>query len=116
MKDIHFLYCIVILAVGSILFIFVSYATDNLPKQTPRNASDSAITLTPKTKNCGCCAKLTPQEHKVLRKKLQTYKKSAELLKEYGLKEGLRRIKAYDPNVSAQLEHFLSKSSAAAAH
>ena len=115
MKDTHFLYSIATLAIGSIIAIFVSYATDTLPMHTSRN-STVAIAKTSATKNCSCCAKMTPQElrafqqrNEKLRKQEQTYRKATELLKQYGLEEGLRRIRELDPKIASQLEHFITE-------
>ena len=117
MKDTHFLYSIATLAIGSIIAIFVSYTTGSLPKPTPRGAAPSTVT-TPAAKKCGCCAEITPQELKArrqqneaLRKKWQAYIKATELLKKYGLQEGLRRIKQSNPEIAAQLENFTQKNS-----
>ena len=122
MKDTHFLYSIATLAIGSILVIFVSYATDSLPIATSRH-STAAIATPAAKKNCGCCAKMSPQELKTLqqrneelRKQRTAYKKATELLKQHGLEEGLRRIKQSDPEIAAQLEHFTKKYTVAQEH
>lgn len=115
MKDTHFLYSIATLAIGSIIAIFVSYATDTLPTHTPRNLT-ATVATTPAAKNCSCCAKMTPQElrafqqrNEEFRKHRQAYKKATELLKQHGLEEGLRRIRQFDPKIASQLEHFITK-------
>lgn len=113
MSDTHFLYSIATLAIGSIIAIFVCYATDTLPTHTPRH-SIPVVATTPVTKNCGCCAEITLQELKAsrqrlakLRKQQQAYKEAVELLKQYGLEEGLRRLKQSAPAVASQLERQL---------
>ena len=122
MKDTHFLYSIATLAIGSIIAIFVSYATDTLPMHTPRNLT-AAITTTPATKNCACCTKMTPQESRTfkqrnekIRKQRQAYQKAAELITQYGREEGLHRLKQIAPEVASQIEHFTEKYSIAAEH
>ena len=122
MKDTHFLYSIATLAVGSILAIFASYATDTLPKQTPRTLSP-AIATTPIKKDCDCCRQMTPQELAAsreqlaaLRKQWQAYAKANELLKQHGIKEGLRRIKQSHPEIAEHLEHFTYKYTVAQEH
>lgn len=114
MKDTHFLYSIATLAIGSIFAIFVSYAAGTLPTMTPQETSPT-IATTPAMKSCGCCVK-TPQELKArlqrneaLRKQWRTYRKAAELIKQYGLTEGPRRIKEFAPEVAAQFENFPQK-------
>ena len=57
MKDTHFIYAIVVLGIVAISAVFVGYATDTLPTDTPRQV---AITpsgkVTDKTeKGCNCC-------------------------------------------------------------
>ena len=115
MKDTNFLYSIVTLAIGSIIVIFVSYATNTLPTHTPRY-STASIKTNPSKKNCACCSEMTPQEvaafrqhNEALQKRQQAYKKADELLRQYGLEEGLRRIKQSAPEVAAQLESFTQK-------
>ena len=120
MKDTHFLYSIATLAIGSIIAIFVSYATDTLPTQTLRN-STAAIATTPAAKNCSCCSEMTPQESRAfkqrnekIRKRRQAYLKAAELITQYGREEGLQRIRQIAPEVATQIEHFTEKYSTAA--
>ena len=125
MKDTHFLYSIATLAIGSIITIFVSYATNTLPTHTPRN-SIAAIATTPATKKCGCCTKMTPQDLKELkafkqrnekiRKQRQAYLKAAEFITQYGREEGLRRIRQIAPEVASQIEHFTEKYTTPAKH
>ena len=122
MKDTHFLYSIATLALGSILAIFASYATDTLPMHTPRVPSP-VIATTPVGKNCGCCQKITAQELKAfrqrneaLRKHRQAYAKATELLKQHGIKEGLRRIKQSHPEIASELEGFITEANALETH
>lgn len=122
MKDTHFLYSIATIALGSIIAIFVSYGTNALPTAT-RRAVTSAISTTLVTKSCSCCAKVVPQEletfqqrNEEVRKQRQAYVKATELLQQYGLQEGLRRIKQFDPEIAAHLEHFINIHSVTAAH
>ena len=118
MKDTHFLYSIATLALGSILTIFASYATDTLPRHTPHTSSPM-IATTPVAKSCGCCSKITLQELKAsqrrneaLRKQRQAYAKATELLKQHGIKEGLRRIKQTHPEIASELERFITEANA----
>ena len=57
MKDTHFLYTIVVLGVVAISAVFVGYATDTLPTNTPRRvATTPSGMITGKTeKGCNCC-------------------------------------------------------------
>ena len=115
MKDTHFLYSMTTLALGSIVAIFVSYATDTLPMPSPRKpiARVAAVSL---KKNCGCCDQVTLEEslmlrqrHAKLRKQQQAYRKASQLLREHGLEEGMRRIKQSHPEIAAQLEYFITE-------
>ena len=122
MKETHFLFSIATLAVGSILAVFASYATDTLPKHTPREFSP-VIATPPVAKNCGCCQKITAQELKAfresseaLRKRRQAYTKATELLKQHGIKEGLRRIKQSHPEIASELERFITEANALETH
>lgn len=122
MKDTHFLYSIATLALGSIIAIFASYATDTLPMHTPRTPS-VVIATTPVAKNCSCCKKITAQELKAfrqhneaLRKQRQAYTKATELLKQHGIKEGMRRIKQSNPEIASQLERFITSANALETH
>lgn len=121
MKDTHFLYSIATLAIGSLLAIFVSLATGTLPTSTPREASASLSTPAPK--DCACCGEMTAEELAASRESLASlkkqrlaYQKASELLKQYGLEEGLRRLKASHPEVAEYLEEFTEKYSVAAEH
>ena len=122
MKDTHFLYSIATLAVGSILAIFISFATGTLPTATPREASAVRAT-TPTKKDCDCCAEMTPEELvasreqlAALREQRAAYQKATELIKQHGLEEGLRRIKQSHPEIAEQLEHFTEKYTVAQEH
>ena len=122
MKDTHFLYSIATLAIGSILAIFVCLATGSLPTSTPREASD-AIATTPAKKDCDCCSEITSEDLAAsrerlasLRKQRQAYAKATELVKQYGLEEGLRRIKQSHPEIAEQLEKFTEKYTVAEEH
>lgn len=115
MKDTSFLYSVATLAIGSIFSIFISLATGTLPISTPREAAALAKT-TPIKKDCNCCHQTTPQELAAsreqlaaLRKQRVAYQKAAELLKQYGLEEGLRHLKKSHPEIAEQLEHFTEK-------
>ena len=57
MKDTHFLYTIVVLGVVAISAVFVGYATDTLPTDTPGQvATTPSDKVTGKTeKGCNCC-------------------------------------------------------------
>lgn len=122
MKDTHFLYSIATLALGSIIAIFASYATDTLPMHTQHTPS-LMITTAPVAKNCSCCKKITAQELKAfrqrnetLRKQRQAYAKATELLKQHGIKEGLRRIKQSHPEIASQFERFITEANALETH
>ena len=117
MKETHFLYSIATIAFGSIIAIFVSYATNTLPTATLHTVP-RAISTIPAKKDCGCCAKVTLREletfqqlNEELRKRRDAYIKVTELLQQYGLQEGLRRIKQFDPEIATQLENFTKKDS-----
>ncbi len=56
MKDTHFLYLIAALAVIGITTVFIAYATDTLPKHTPRVIYSAPPKLTTEAKKCGCCS------------------------------------------------------------
>ena len=129
MKDTHFLYSVATLAIGSLLSIFVSLATGTLPTSTPREArgASAARETTPAKntvkKDCDCCRERTPEELAAsqerlasLRKQRLAYQKASELLKQYGFEEGLRRTKAFAPEVAEQLEHFIEKYTIAEEH
>lgn len=122
MKDTHFLYSIATLAFGSIFAIFASYATDTLPRHTPRTPTP-VIAATLVAKDCGCCSKITAQDLKTfrqrneaLRKQRQAYAKATELLKQHGIKEGLRRIKQSHPEIASQFERFITEATALETH
>ena len=108
MKDTHFLYSIATLAIGSIIAIFVSYATNTLPTHTPRN-STAAIATTQELRAFKQRNEKTPKQR-------QAYQKAAELITQYGREEGLRRLKQIAPEVASQIEHFTEKYSIAAEH
>ena len=125
MKDTHFLYSIATLAIGSLLAIFVSFATGTLPKSPLREVRVSPTTLAtaPAPKNCECCGKVTAEELKAsreslaaVRKQRLAYQKASQLIQQYGIEEGLRRLKASHPEVAEQLEHFTEKYRVAAEH
>ncbi len=129
MKDMHFLYSIATLAIGSILAIFVSLATGTLPTSTPRDARDASAVraTTPATptvkKDCDCCGEMTPEELAASRERLASlekqrlaYQNASQLIQQYGSEEGLRRLKASHPEVAEQLEHFIEKYRVAETH
>ena len=122
MKDTHFLYSIATLALGSIIAIFASYATDTLPMHTPRTPS-LMIATTPVVKTCSCCQKITAQESKsfrqrneALRKQRQAYTKATELLEQHDIKDEMRRIKQSNPEITSQLESFITEANALETH
>ena len=57
MKDTHILLTVIMLAVVAIFAVFVGYATDTLPTNTPQQAEPRpAGNIIGKTKDgCGCC-------------------------------------------------------------
>ena len=125
MKDTHFLYSLATLAIGSILAIFVSLATGTLPKSTPREVrvAPAAFSTPPINKGCDCCGEMTPEELAASRERIASlkkqrlaYQKATELLKQYGLEEGLRRIKAFAPEIAEHLEYFTEKDTVAQEH
>lgn len=125
MKDTYFFYSVATLAIGSILVIFVSLAIGTLPTSTPREvrAADAARATTRPQKDCDCCRQMTPQELETSREQLAAlrnqraaYQKATELLKQYGLEKGLRRIKQSHPKIAEQLEDFTEKYTVAREH
>ncbi len=108
MKDTHFLFSITTLALGSIVVIFVCYATNTLPEHSPRKITHH-IEKAQVMKNCHCCTEITPQSLAHIREHWDIYKKANELLQQYGREEGLRRLKQSHPEVAAQLENFTEK-------
>lgn len=69
MKDTHFLYIIAVLAVVGITTVFIAYATDTLPKHTPKTISSSPPKLTTDTKKCGCCSEKRDALTQIFKKK-----------------------------------------------
>lgn len=57
MKDTHILFTVIMLAVVAIFAVFVGYATDTLPTNTPRQVEPRpAGNIIGKAKgSCGCC-------------------------------------------------------------
>ena len=57
MKDTDFLYTIVILAAVAIVAVFVGYATETLPTNTPRQAATTPTgnVSNKAEKGCNCC-------------------------------------------------------------
>ncbi|MDE0427339.1 MAG: hypothetical protein OXN25_20995 [Candidatus Poribacteria bacterium] len=108
MKDTNFLFSMTTLALGSIIVIFVSYATNTLPKHSPRKITHPIETARV-IKNCSCCAEITPQALADIREHWEVYKKANELLQQHGREEGLRRLKQIAPTVAAQLEKLIEK-------
>lgn len=113
MKDTDLLYSAATLAIGSILAIFICYATGTLPQGTPTERGPVTV-KTPREKNCGCCAKMTPEklaerreENRLLRKRRQRYENATKLFEQYGIEEGLLRLKQVDPETAATLETFM---------
>ena len=115
MKDTHFLYSIATLGLGSIIAIFVGYVTNTLPMHTQGYAAPPVV-RTPVKKECSCCTQITSQEKQEFRKQRKRYKHATTLLKQYGLEEGLLRIKQSDAAVAAELERFTKKGSVAVGH
>ena len=115
MKDTHFLYSIATLGLGSIIAIFVGYVTNTLPMHTQGYAAPPVV-RTPAKKECSCCTQITSQEKQEFRKQRKRYKHAITLLKQYGLEEGLLRIKQSDAAVAAELERFTKKGSVAVGH
>lgn len=122
MKDTSFLYSVATLAIGSILAIFVSLSTGTLPTSTPREASAAFSTPLIK-KDCDCCRERTPEKLAAsrerlasLRKQRLAYQKASQLIQQYGLEEGLRRLKASHPEITKHLEYFIEKDRVAEEH
>ena len=125
MKDTYFLYSIATLAIGSILAIFVSLATGTLPKLTPRDGrvAPAVFLTTPAKKDCDCCNEMTAEEVAASRERIASlkkqrlaYQRASELIQQYGLKEGLRRVKEFAPEIAEHLEHFTEKDTVAEKH
>ena len=57
MKDTHILFTVIILTVVAISAVFVGYATDTLPTDTPRQIATAPIgnTAVKTKKGCSCC-------------------------------------------------------------
>lgn len=57
MKDTHFLYAVFILGVVAIFAVFVGYATDTLPTNTPQQmaTTPTANSIVNGKKGCSCC-------------------------------------------------------------
>ncbi len=115
MKDTHFLYSIATLAIGSIIAIFVGLATGSLPTSIQREVPAVLATI-PAKKDCDCCNEMTAEEVGASRERITSlkkqrlaYQKASELIQQYGLKEGLRRIKEFAPEIAEHLEHFTEK-------
>ena len=125
MKDTYFLYSVATLAIGSILAIFVSLATGTLPKSTPRDGrvAPAVLLTTPAKKDCDCCNEMTAEELAASRERIASlkqqrlaYQKATELIKQYGLEEGLRRLKKSHPEIAEHLEYFTEKDTIAEKH
>jgi len=78
-------------------------ATGNLPTSTPRVES-ADIATTQAKKDCECCAKPTAEDVAEMRERLASlrkqqlaYQKAFELIRTYGLNEGLQHLKQSDP-------------------
>ncbi len=56
MKDTHFLYSVAVFAVLVITSVFIAYATDTLPRHTPRELSTFITQRIPEKKDCDCCS------------------------------------------------------------
>ena len=114
-RDTHFPYVVVVLAVIGIFSVFISYATDMLPIHTSKQRTPLATSSrVVKKKSCACCTKTTVQDLEILRqnrqKRLahqQRYTQATDLITQYGLEEGIRKLKQSDPEIAAQFERFL---------
>lgn len=79
MKDTLFLYAISIIAVILITAVFICYATDTLPKHTPRARHVIRKTPTPKKKDCPCCPKKIDAALKRMEQQLRKNRNTDEL-------------------------------------
>lgn len=107
MKDTYFLYCVAILAIVGVFVCFIGYA-----KYTHKEVP--VVTTTVKKKDCVCCEEKNGEIVKTIRQnreKMIVYKKrytqATDIITQYGLKEGLRKLKQSDPEIAAQFERFL---------
>lgn len=125
MKDTRFLYSIATLAIGSILAIFVGFATGTLPKSAHQDmrVAPATFATTPAKKDCDCCSKMTPEALATFRKRSEalqeqrvTYQKAAKLITQYGREEGLRRLRQSHPEIAEHLEHFTDKDTVVEKH
>ena len=112
MKDTHFLYSIATFGLGSVIAIFVGCITNTLPMHTQRYSAPTLV-RTPAKKKCVCCTQRTPQEKQEFIKQRKRYKRATTLIRQYGLEEGLLRIKQSDPAAAEVLEKFTKKGSVA---
>ena len=85
--------------------------------------SPAALATTSAQKNCDCCSELTPEELAASREHLASvqkqrlaYQKVYELIQQYGLKEGLRRLKQSYPEIAERFEHFTENYAVAEEH
>ena len=110
------------LAIGNILAIFVSLLTRTLPKSKPREMKVALSDGTTK-KDCYCCSEMTTEESTAaperivsVKKQRLAYQKTSELIQQYGLKEGVRRLKQFHPEIAEHFEHFTEKYTVAEEH
>jgi gamma-glutamyl:cysteine ligase YbdK (ATP-grasp superfamily) len=116
MKETYFLYGVAILAVVGILVCFIGYATNTLPMHTQKQAPLITTSPTAKKKNCACCVEETADIVKAIRQNRekmlahqQKYTQATKIITQYGLEEGLRKLKQSDPEIAAQFERILLK-------
>lgn len=55
MKDTHILFTVIMIAVVAIFAVFVGYATDTLPTNTPRQVEPAGNIIGKAKGGCGCC-------------------------------------------------------------
>ena len=79
MKDTRFLYAISVIAVILIAAVFICYATDTLPKHTPRSRHVIKNTTAPKKKDCPCCPEKIDAALKRMEQQLRKNRNTDEL-------------------------------------
>ncbi len=112
MKDINFLYSVAIIALVGMLVCFIGSATNTLHMRNKKESQ--VITTTVRKKTCACCdeepakiVKAIRQNREKMNANQQKYIQATTLLEQYGLEEGLRKIKQSDPEIATKFERIL---------
>lgn len=102
-------------AVG-VLVCFIGYAKNMFSMHTQKQPPVITTSPTAKKKNCACCAEETTDIVKAIRQNRekiiahqQRHTQATDILTQYGLEEGLRKLKQSDPEIAAQFERILLK-------